>query len=57
MSTDGVRGCFITPRVRLVSAGSSGARTQGGGNSWQLLRRPRTPQRVDPPAPGVGGEL
>src|SRR5205085_4876611 len=28
-----LRGCLRTPRVRLASAGSSGARTQGGGNS------------------------
>src|SRR3989442_7098655 len=37
------RGCRETPRVRLASAGSSGARTQGGSNSQRLLRRPRTP--------------
>ena len=49
-----LRGCLMTPRVRLASAGSSGARTQGGAIAV-LLRRPRTPPGVDPPPPGVRG--
>jgi hypothetical protein len=38
----GLRGCLKTPRVRLASAGSSGARTQGGPHSSKLWGRPRT---------------
>jgi len=48
------KGPSENPRVRLASAGPSGARTQGGRIA-ALFGRPRTPHRADPPPPDVRG--
>ena len=48
------RGPSENPRVRLASAGPSGARTQGGRIA-ALFGRPRTPHRAGPPPPDVRG--
>ena len=51
----GLRGCLITPRVRLACAGSSGARTQGGRNSGCYCPDRGRRIRADPPPPDVRG--
>jgi glycerol-3-phosphate dehydrogenase (NAD(P)+) len=48
------KGLVESPRVRLASAGPSGARTQGGRIA-ALFGRLRTPHRAGPPPPGVRG--